>query len=97
VVQTAHCARIVEYCRANGLTRIEAKPAAEAQWVEQMAEMQVDHRDYYAACTPGIINGEGTGAISWDYFYGGGPVAYRRVLDGWFEDRLTDDLDLRRA
>jgi hypothetical protein len=62
-----------------------------------MADKAVDHADYYNACTPGYINFEGRGGHVWEYFYGAGPVEYRKVLDNWLENRLEEDLDLGKV
>ena len=61
-----------------------------------MIDAAVDHHDYYDGCTPGYINFEGkaNGGFVWEYFYGAGPVEYRKRLDSWFEAELEEDLAL---
>ena len=92
-VQSEHSARIIEYCRARGIERLEVRPEAEAAWLAEMADKRVDHEGYFEACTPGLLNLEGKGQV-YDYYYGAGPVAYRRQVEGWFATRLEDDLIL---
>ena len=96
-IQTGHCARIMEYCREQDFTRIEAKREAEQAWKAEMEDKAVDHKDYFQACTPGYINFEGQGGFVWNYYYGAGPVEYRRVIDAWLANRLEQDLILERA
>ena len=96
-IQTEHCAKIVEYCREHGIDRVEVKPAAEKAWAAEMEAKAVDHAEYYGNCTPGYINFEGRGGHVWQYFYGAGPVEYRKVIDGWLQNGFDKDLDLRKA
>ena len=91
-IQTEHCARIMEYCRARGVERLEVRHQAEAAWQAEMADKRVDHDGYFEACTPGLLNLEGGGGQVYDYYYGAGPVSYRRQIDGWFAERIDDDL-----
>jgi cyclohexanone monooxygenase len=93
-VQGEHCARIIEYCRKRGFERLEVHPQAEADWQAEMADKRVDHDGYFEACTPGLLNLEGRGGQVYDYYYGAGPVAYRRQLEGWFAERVGEDLML---
>ncbi len=95
-VQADHCARIIDWCRDRQIARVEVKPEAEAKWKQEMIDAAVDHHDYYDGCTPGYINFEGkaNGGFVWEYFYGAGPVEYRKRLDSWFEAELEEDLAL---
>lgn len=96
-IQTEQCAKIMKYCREHGFAREEVKPEAEAAWQAEMADKRVDHGDYFNTCTPGYLNLEGKGDHVYNYYYGAGPVAYRRQLDSWFAGRLESDLDYRPA
>ena len=91
-IQTEHCAQIVEHCRERQSRRVEARPEAERAWKAEMDDKAVDLKDYFEACTPGYINAEGKGTFVWTYFYGAGPVAYRRAIDSWRETRVDEDL-----
>ncbi len=93
-IQTEHCARIMEYCRAHGVERMEVRQQAEAAWQTEMADKRVDHDGYFEACTPGLLNLEGRGGQVYDYYYGAGPVAYRGQIERWFAERIDDDLNL---
>jgi cyclohexanone monooxygenase len=92
-VQTDHCAQIMEYCRAHAITKCEVSAAAERWWLDEMAASRVDHNQYFRECTPGLFNREGTGGPLWDYYYGKGPVEYRRALEYWIKERLPIDLN----
>ena len=46
------------------------------------------------APTPGLLNPEGRGGQVYDYYYGAGPVGYRRQIEGWFTTRIDDELIL---
>ena len=96
-IQTEHCAKIVEYCRDHQVDRVEVKPEAERAWAAEMRDKAVDHAEYYGNCTPGYINFEGRGGHVWEYFYGAGPVEYRKVIDRWMSNGFEKDLDLRKA
>ena len=93
-IQGEHAAKIIEYCRARGILRMEVQPQAEAAWQAEMADKRVDHDGYFEECTPGLLNLEGRGGQVYDYYYGAGPVAYRRQIEGWFANRLEQDLIL---
>ena len=93
-IQTAHCARIVAHCREHGLTRAEVRPEAARAWASLIAEKAVDLRDYFSECTPGYYNAEG-GLPLFEHFYGGGPIAYTRLIDDWFENGLENDFELK--
>lgn len=96
-IQTEQCAKIMQYCREHGYAREEVKPEGEAAWQAEMKARRVDHGDYFNSCTPGYLNLEGRGDHVYNYYYGAGPVAYRRQLDSWFETRLESDLEFRQA
>ena len=97
MIQTELAARIVEHCRATGIARAEVTPAAEARWQEEMAAARLDLKQYYLDCTPGLFNIEGSDRQIWDFYYGGGPVQYRRILDGWFPAHFERDIALKRT
>ena len=91
-IQGEHAAKIIEHCRARGITRMEVRPEGEALWQVEMADKRVDHDGYFEECTPGLLNLEGRGGQVYDFYYGAGPVAYRRQIEGWFANRLEQDL-----
>jgi len=93
-VQTTHCARIVRHCRDKGLHRAEVTAEAARAWAQLIADQAVDVRDYFRACTPGYYNAEG-GEPLFMQFYGGGPLAYTRLIDDWFDSDLETDFELR--
>ncbi len=91
-IQSEHAAKIIEYCHAHGIERLEVHPDAEAAWQAEMADKRVDHDGYFEECTPGLLNLEGRGGQVYDYYYGAGPVAYRGQIEGWFAERVDKDL-----
>jgi cyclohexanone monooxygenase len=95
-VQTEQCASIMAYCRENGIQRAEVRPAGEAAWQRELADKRVDHGDYFDACTPGYLNLEGKGDHVYNYYYGAGPVAYRRELERWLAERMQQDMAFDR-
>jgi cyclohexanone monooxygenase len=95
-VQTEHCARIVEHCRTNGIAKFAVNPEAEKNWQAELAARRLDLQQYFQDCTPSYFNGDGKYGPVWDYFYGGGPVEYRSVLEKWRKDKLDKDLSLER-
>lgn len=93
-IQGEHAAKIIEYCGSRGILRMEVRPEGEAAWQAEMADKRVDHDGYFEECTPGLLNLEGRGGQVYDYYYGAGPVAYRRQIESWFASRLEQDLIL---
>lgn len=69
--------------------RIEARSAAVDAWVDEImsAPQNASMVAFYAECTPGYFNAEGTAKKSTDLFsggrYGQGPLAYYDVLEHW--------------
>jgi cyclohexanone monooxygenase len=95
MIQTELCARIVERCRNEGIARVEVTPEGVKGWQDEMAAARLDLKQYYLECTPGLFNLEGSDQFQiWDFYYGGGPVQYRRVIDKWFETRFEQDMAL---
>ena len=94
-IQTELCARLVQYCREHGIFRCEVKPEAEQRWQDEMAAVRLNNQQYFRDCTPGLFNRDGAIDSIWDFFYGGGPVQYRRVLDSWIDGQFIDDMAMR--
>ncbi|MDG2005384.1 MAG: NAD(P)/FAD-dependent oxidoreductase [Novosphingobium sp.] len=97
MIQTELGARVIEHCRNEGLARAEVTPAGEQRWQEEMAAVRLDLKQYYLDCTPGLFNIEGSEFQIWDFYYGGGPVQYRRVLDDWFPTHFERDMAVKRG
>lgn len=91
-IQTEHCVGIMDYCNKRGVKRFEVRHEAEAAWQAEMADKRVDHDGYFEECTPGLLNLEGRGGQVYDYYYGAGPVAYRRQINSWLAERIGEDL-----
>ncbi|MEE4360748.1 MAG: NAD(P)/FAD-dependent oxidoreductase [Pseudomonadales bacterium] len=82
-----HMAYILDRCRDEGTTRIEATAEAQDAWVEQILSVARFSEDFQAACTPGYYNNEGQPNRSsvQNGAYGKGPVKFFRILDQWRE------------
>ncbi|MDG2004638.1 MAG: NAD(P)/FAD-dependent oxidoreductase [Novosphingobium sp.] len=91
-VQAEQCARIMAHCRDEGITRMEVKPQAEQDWQTVISDSLTDHNQYFQDCTPGYYNREGETAPIWNFFFGGGPIAYRDAVETWFDERLAQDI-----
>ena len=83
--QARHLAYIVETMRRQGNTTVEASASAEAAWVKTIEEMALFNLGYLESCTPGYYNNEGKPAESRlrNSSYGGGSLAFFRLLDEW--------------
>ena len=79
-------AAIVAHAKANGLTRVEADPAAQAEWVEFLLTGPGSMAGAAPDCTPGYYNNEGAGYGDNALFGAGyppGAVAWFRYIDDW--------------
>ncbi len=85
--QTVHIAHIVEHCLAKGLKAVEPTPQAEADWVGTIVRLGAGRRKFIESCTPGYYNNEGrlSDAEAKSAPFGGGPLAFIRLLREWRE------------
>ena len=89
--QSRHLAYIVKECIDRQARVVEATRPAEEAWVEEIVKASAFNRRYLEECTPGYYNNEGKPselAIR-NGFYGGGSIAFIRILEDW---RATGDL-----
>jgi len=82
-----HMAYVLERCRDEGTSRIEATEAAQDAWVEEIVRVSRFNEDFLASCTPGYYNNEGQPSrrAVQDGSYGRGPVKFFRILEQWRE------------
>ena len=95
--QARHLAHLVKHARANNVTRIEAAPEAEAEWVETCRAKARTGATYFAECTPGYYNNEGKPTPGRSFItatYGGGPIEFFDILKKWREDGGMKGLNL---
>ena len=87
-----HMAYVLDRCRSEGATRLEATAAAQEAWVEKVVGAARFNEAFQASCTPGYYNNEGqpNRRSVQDGPYGRGPVRFFRILDAW---READDLE----
>ncbi len=83
--QSQHLAYIIKHALDNGIECIEASEEAEAEWVETIISLSRDSLGFLEECTPGYYNNEGKPGErnGQNGFYGGGSVAFFKILDDW--------------
>ncbi|MEE4300462.1 MAG: NAD(P)/FAD-dependent oxidoreductase [Pseudomonadales bacterium] len=90
-----HMAYVLDRCREDGSTRLEATREAEDAWVEQVIGAARTSEAFQASCTPGYYNNEGQPSrrAAQDGAYGRGPVRFFRILDAWREAGTLEGLE----
>jgi cyclohexanone monooxygenase len=83
--QAKHLAYIVKYALDHEVRALEVSEEAEAEWVNTIISLARDGRSFQESCTPGYYNNEGkpgelNGQNGW---YGGGPIAFVKLLEDW--------------
>jgi len=83
--QTKHIAYVITECLARGGTTIEPTQEAEDAWVDEIIARSGPRRAFLESCTPGYFNYEGkrTGSVELNEPYGGGAIAYLKILEDW--------------
>ena len=83
--QSKHLAYLLSEAQSRGISRIEATPEAEDEWVQTIVRLSQMNVKYLEACTPGYYNNEGQPAARslQNGSYGAGPVAFVKVLEDW--------------
>jgi len=94
--QSIHLARLIAHLEQNGLTRAEVTAEAEEKWVRTIVDLAQNNIKFLEACTPGYYNNEGKPAARslQSGSYGGGPVAFVKVLERWREQGELDGLEV---
>ena len=75
---------------------IEAAADAEEAWVRTILELALNNQKFYEACTPGYYNNEGKPSERGvrNGFYGGGSVAFFKLIAEWREEGTLPGLEL---
>ena len=97
--QSRHMAYIVSEAAERQATIVEATPDAEAAWVAEIMKTAVLRQKFFEECTPGYYNNEGqpSPVAVRNGSYGGGPIAFVKILEAWRAEGHLKGLDLARA
>jgi cyclohexanone monooxygenase len=97
--QSQHLAYILKEAGQRQATVIEAAPEAEAEWVQAIMNTAILRQKFFEECTPGYYNNEGqpSPAAVRNGSYGGGPIAFVKILEAWRAEGGLKGLDLARS
>ncbi len=87
--QSVHIAYMISHGTNNNVHCMEATKEAEDEWVDTIKQMAIFSKNFLENCTPGYYNnegkpGQGNSLIGGQY--GGGPVAFFKILQDWREE-----------
>jgi cyclohexanone monooxygenase len=91
-VQSTHLAYILRHALENDVRVVEASAEAEAAWVATIVQLAQNNLSFLESCTPSYYNNEGKPAerSGQNGFYGGGSIAFIKLLESW---RTADDFE----
>jgi len=94
--QSQHIAYIIKHALDNDIECIEASEEAEAEWVDTIISLSRGSLSFLEECTPGYYNNEGQPGErnGQNGFYGGGSVAFFKILDDWRAEGGLKGLEL---
>jgi cation diffusion facilitator CzcD-associated flavoprotein CzcO len=94
--QSKHIAYIVHHALDHETRSLEVSEQAEADWVETIISLARPGREFLESCTPGYYNNEGKpGERSGQNGpFGGGPVAFVKILEDWRAEGELSGLEL---
>ena len=97
--QSKHLAYIVTHALDNDITVIEANADAEDAWVQTIIDLSQNNQQFLEACTPGYYNNEGKPGdrSTRNASYGGGAIAFIKVLEAWRAEGNLAGLELLQA
>jgi hypothetical protein len=95
--QAKHIAYIMKHAQDHEIRALEASEQAETEWVATIVSLARNAREFQESCTPGYYNNEGKpGELSGQNGpYGGGPIAFVKVLEDWRADGALAGLEVR--
>jgi cyclohexanone monooxygenase len=96
--QAKHMAYVVSHALDTQARQIEASQEAEAEWVQTIRSVAIMREKFAAECTPGYYNNEGQPnpiAVQ-NGPYGGGPIAFVKLLEEWRAAGDLAGLEIRR-
>ena len=94
--QSKHLAYILRHAIDNDIHVIEAAEDAEAAWVQTIVDLSQNNQKFLESCTPGYYNNEGKPEqrSTRNGSYGGGGVAFIKLLDQWRAEGNLKGLEL---
>jgi cyclohexanone monooxygenase len=96
--QGRHVAQLIKTFQDRGVSTAEVRPEAQQRWSKVITENSRYSAEMSQACTPGAYNNENTYEVGqpsvFATAYGGGPIEYLQLLDGWRAGPIEDDLQL---
>jgi cyclohexanone monooxygenase len=94
--QSRHVAYILGLAMEHDVRVIEAAREAEDEWVRTIVELAQNNLGFLESCTPGYYNNEGKPAqrSGQNGFYGGGSIAFIKLLETWRADGSLEGLEL---
>ena len=87
--QSVHIAYMISHGTNNNVHCMEATKEAEDEWVDTIKQLAIFSKSFLENCTPGYYNNEGKpgqGNSLIGSQYGGGPVAFFKILKDWREE-----------
>jgi len=96
--QARHIGYILSRARQLSAVRIEVTCEAEAQWTAEIDAAALPVAEFLRECTPGYYNQEGevNRINARNSAYGGGPLAFYRIIDDWRTEGSLRGLELRQ-
>jgi cyclohexanone monooxygenase len=97
--QAIHLAYIIQKGIEQGRSLFEATEEGEAKWVAQCISKARDAGDFFENCTPGYYNNEGQQSERsvQNGFYGGGSIAFFKILEDWRNQGEFDGMALTQV
>jgi cyclohexanone monooxygenase len=96
--QSKHLAYVISHALDNGVRTVEVSEEAETAWVQTILELALNNREFFESCTPGYYNNEGkpNDRSAQNGFYGGGSIAFIKLIEDWRADGTLPGLELTR-
>jgi cyclohexanone monooxygenase len=97
--QARHIAYLVKHAADHDVVTMEATEDAEREWVNTIMSMAIMRSGFLKECTPGYYNNEGmlSDLAVQNSFFGGGSIAFFRMLDEWRTEGSLRGLDLKSS
>ncbi|MBS0411961.1 MAG: NAD(P)/FAD-dependent oxidoreductase, partial [Proteobacteria bacterium] len=97
--QSKHAAYIIAEATSRQASTVEAAQAAEDAWVQTIVSSAILRQRFQEECTPGYYNNEGkpSALAARNGAFGGGPIAFVKILEDWRSQGDLAGLELGRA
>ncbi len=94
--QAEHLGYLISHALNNNVETVETTQEAEDEWVRTIISLSQNNVKFLEACTPGYYNNEGkpTKRAVQNGSYGGGAIAFIRLLEQWRRDGQFAGLEL---